>query len=365
MLEKINSYIEKGLISEQKHPEDENVRIYNYTQKCQFEGAWDEVTTKCRGLIFNIKTGKQLSNPFPKFFNYEEHVEKGWSIPASPPVVYDKYDGSLGILYWLNDKPWIATRGSFTSEQALWATEWFRNNLKANYFGRSVSYLFEIIYPENRIVVNYDFSGLVYIGARIIENGQDVYEFYNPKITKDLVSSYGAPAGTIMRRAGQRKDIFAYAKDVVGLRTLDSTNREGFVLFWPKENFRLKIKFDEYKRLHRIVTGLSAIGIWEELKEGRAISFENVPDEFFKWVESVQNSLRAKFAAIWGEAQLASQMVMGFKTRKEQALWILKEKKHISGIIFSLAQGQDKKAVEQVWKMVRPKGNVVYKVDEN
>ena len=68
-LEKIKQYVEQGLISENIHPEDENVRIYNYTPEVQFDRKWDDTTIMCRGLILNIKTGEILARPFEKFFN--------------------------------------------------------------------------------------------------------------------------------------------------------------------------------------------------------------------------------------------------------------------------------------------------------
>ncbi len=112
-------YIEKGLISENRHPEDNDVAILNYTQEQQFSGVWDDITRQCRGLIMNVRTGDIIARPFPKFFNYQEHVAKGWPIPNETPIISEKLDGSLGILYELNGEPWIATRGSFVSDQAL------------------------------------------------------------------------------------------------------------------------------------------------------------------------------------------------------------------------------------------------------
>lgn len=41
-------YIDDSLISIQ---EKGGYFIYNYTQKCQFEKAWDDVTKMCRGII--------------------------------------------------------------------------------------------------------------------------------------------------------------------------------------------------------------------------------------------------------------------------------------------------------------------------
>ena len=45
--EQIKPYIEKKLISENTHPEDADVRIFNYTPICQFSRAWDDVTKQC------------------------------------------------------------------------------------------------------------------------------------------------------------------------------------------------------------------------------------------------------------------------------------------------------------------------------
>src|SRR5690348_16903958 len=95
----IKPYIEKKLVSEGVHPENPDVRIFNYTQHCQFEGAWDEVTKQCRGLILNVKTGEVIAKPFPKFFNYGEYTGKGWTLPKGKCTVTEKLDGSLGILY--------------------------------------------------------------------------------------------------------------------------------------------------------------------------------------------------------------------------------------------------------------------------
>ena len=81
----LKKYIEEGLISEQIHPEDANIRIYNYTPIVQFDKKWDDITMKCRGLIMNIQTGEILSNPFPKFFNWEEHIQLGKNIPGEIP----------------------------------------------------------------------------------------------------------------------------------------------------------------------------------------------------------------------------------------------------------------------------------------
>lgn len=340
--EKIKPYIEKKLISENVHPENEDVRIFNYTQHCQFEGAWDEVTVQCRGLIMNVKTGEILARPFQKFFNYQEHVAKGWVIPTSKPVVTEKLDGSLGILYWLNGKPWIATRGSFVSEQAQWATNYFRTYAdRTGLTNDGWTHLFEIIYPANRIVVNYDYSDLVYLVSINTVNGFSLSIDYPFRKVKNIPND-----------------------DVQNLLKLDEPNSEGFVLFYPLENIRMKIKFPEYVRLHKIITGVSEIGIWEILKDDPKKLQElidKVPDEFFQWVKKVSMSLISRYEDILGEcfkANIMMDLEVG-DTRKEKALFIQQQK--YPSVMFAMLDKKDPKDI--IWKMLRPHGQSQFKVD--
>jgi T4 RNA ligase (RNA_lig_T4_1). len=92
--------------------------VLNYTEEVQFNKRWDSITLASRGLILDT-AGKIIARPLPKFFNMEELP----SIPNEPYEVHEKLDGSLGILYWLDGQPAIATRGSFTSWQAEEATK--------------------------------------------------------------------------------------------------------------------------------------------------------------------------------------------------------------------------------------------------
>ena len=93
--ELLDEMIAAKYISEKKHP-DADLYIYNYTQKAQFERFWNETTMQCRGLILDGQR-KIVARPFKKFFNYGEH--ETLSIPDGPFKVYEKMDGSLGILY--------------------------------------------------------------------------------------------------------------------------------------------------------------------------------------------------------------------------------------------------------------------------
>lgn len=342
--EQILPYIEKKLISEQSHPEDPDVRIFNYTQVCQYEKAWDDVTRNCRGLIMNVKTGEVLARPFPKFFNYQEHLANGWPIPDGEPVITEKMDGSLGILYVLNGKPWIATRGSFISEQAQWATKWWREHVNFIPENNDVTHLFEIIYPENRIVVNYDFEGLVHLDSAL---------------TKDR--SYPGYEFTF----GEAIEVKRYPPtSLEELEKLDEPNSEGFVLYYPN-GVRMKIKFPEYVRLHKLVTGLSEIAIWEHLKQGGDVEdlIQNVPDEFYTWVRRVAHDLKRRFSQVEADAIEGLESAKEFcETRKDIADFILNSDfKNYSGISFAMLDG--KEYTEMIYKLIRPRGKSAFKID--
>jgi len=336
MIQKIKEYVVNKLVSEQKHP-DADLFIYNYTQRVQFEKLWDEVTLNCRGLILNGK-GEIIARPFPKFFNYEE-------IPFDDmPVlqrfeVYKKMDGSLGILYWLNDKPCIATRGSFTSEQALWATNFIQNK-DCSKLDRNLTYLFEIIYPKNRIVIDYkDKEDLVLLAVRDKQGN----EYPLQDVGFSIVEK------------------FKWDKDILSLKDLNIDNEEGFVIKFDS-GYRLKLKFAEYVRLHRLITNFSNKSIWECLKNKQDISeyLDRVPDEFFEWVRKTKNKLLVEYLGIEASCTEYLRKIKPQElTRKELADYF-KKHKHPS-ILFNMVDGKDYS--DYIWKQIKPQYSKPFKND--
>jgi RNA ligase len=156
--------VSAGNVRLQRHPQRPYV-IYNYTEACQYAGAWTRVTLACRGLIVDESTGRVLARPWPKFFNHNEPHAPALAADA-PVVVTDKADGSLGVLYRDGDEVAVATRGSFASEQALHATRVLRERYPDFVPPAGLTVLVEIIYPGNRIVLDYGgLDDLVLLGA--------------------------------------------------------------------------------------------------------------------------------------------------------------------------------------------------------
>lgn len=105
----LQQHLTSRLITARKHP-TADFWIYNYSPVVQYEKRWDAVMMQCRGLILDAQYNI-VARPFAKFFNIEEMPAN--AIPDEPFEVYEKLDGSLGTLYWLDNAPFIATRSSF------------------------------------------------------------------------------------------------------------------------------------------------------------------------------------------------------------------------------------------------------------
>ncbi len=331
LLSDIEDKIQNGLIRKQTDGND--LWIYNYTEECQFSKNWDDVTRMCRGLVLNTR-GEIVARPFDKFFNLDETGEtiEEVTLKRGEPKIFDKLDGSLGILFWYYERWNLVTRGSFTSDQAIEGKkildeayivgiDWAGNQPK-----KSSTHMFEIIYPENRIVINYDgVRKLVYLGSRKTQTGE---HFYDP----ELMAMFELPLQYFMMIPNEE-------------------NKEGYVLIFP-DWYRVKIKHDEYVRLHRIMTGFSPRRIWECLKSGDRIDTNGCPEEFVKQVEETILDLTDNFTRVKDRIEEVFSSTDPNLSRKEKAIIWVKHPEKISGMLFKKLD--NKNYDELVWDKIKP-----------
>lgn len=342
-MDMLQRFVAEGLISETKHPVLP-LWIYNYTPQCVYAHAWNELTLLCRGLILD-EYGRIVERPFEKFFNIEEHSRSD-ILFREPFQVFEKMDGSLGILYRSPEGLAVATRGSFQSEQAIWATQWlraFQPDYRVNEWtpDPSYTYLFEIIYKNNRIVVDYGaFEGLVFLAAVHKNTGASMFTFGDER-------DY---PGLHVKRFDS-EDMKPH-----DLLEIEKPNEEGFVVFFPNSNRRVKAKMAEYVRVHRIVTGTNTKRIWEWLASGQDITemLDHVPDEFYDFVRGTVTTLSSKAGALHAKAKLDHDRIMAKLgpncKRKDFAMEALKYRNN--SLIFALHDG--KSIDDAIWKMVKP-----------
>ena len=323
MFDLINQEIELGYIVVRQHPVLP-LRILNYTPKTQYERHWNAATLACRGLIVD-EADNIVARPFQKFFNYEE-LE---TVPAGPFKVFDKADGSMLIIAIYEGQKIFATRSSFTSEQALKAKEIYEANYSHIELDPEYTYIFEVIFPANRIVVDYGpLEDIIQLATIHTASGREAA----------LVT------GFTHVKAYDIHDLSLL------LESTDSENHEGFVVHYDSGE-RLKIKFAEYKRLHRIMTGVTEKSVLDLLMTGQTLDslYENVPDEFYKWLRATEAKLLALYKAFEAESlEEFRNIPKEALTRKDIALYCV-SCRHAS-VLFSMLDS--KEYASQIWKLV-------------
>lgn len=335
----------------QHHP-SEPLSIANYTAQTQWEKAWDNVTRQCRGLIFNNQTLEVVARPWPKFFNWGELVdtvasEQVREFSLDEPVrVFDKMDGSLGIAYTIADgTPFIATRGSFTSDQSFYANKILLEKYPDWRPEPDLTYLFEIIHPNNRIVVDYrGMEDLVLLDILETDTGEPAIDYAWMNWEGPWVDELNADT---LREA---------------LELEPRPNAEGIVVKFEDDHTMLKIKQEDYVALHRIVTGLNERTVWETLSTGGSVGelAKQLPEEFQSWVLDVGGNLMGEFLRIKGTANNAYQAVlMSCKStgderekRKEFASYARVAGDDYTSLLFMLLDGKDIEPA--IWKQLRP-----------
>lgn len=333
-IKKIESLIEKGFIRKNKHPSFD-LYIYNYTAKTQYENYWIPETLQCRGLITNGK-GEIIARPFIKFFNIEQMSE---TLLNNSFKVFEKLDGSLGILYFHHNIPYIATRGSFVGEQAIEANNMLHTIYKnsIHLLDKNFTYLFEIIYPENQVVVNYgDTKSLTLLA--VIET----------KSSKNL------PLNNFNNLGFPIAKEYEHLKQIKHIINLNEINKEGFVLLFDN-GVRVKFKFDQYVKLHSLISEMTSKKVWEMVKGN--ISFDQfidkVPDELFKWVQDKIQFFKDEYNRIDKEAEVEFKRIKELvhsKERKEMAKHIVQYE--YPQILFAKLDNKD--FSKYIWKILEP-----------
>ena len=365
--------IEDGMIRRSKHP-DLPLEILCYSHLTQFKQYWTRETMVCRGLIIDAD-GWVIARGPAKFFNYGQPGAMPFDLDNTC-IVTDKLDGSLGIFWKYEGHVGIATKGSFTSPQAIKATELLYSTDEGEYvltqweedMVRWRTPVFEIIYPEGRIVLDY---------------GQD--ESLRPLGNVDLTD------GTIHRQVISGIILHGNLTVAEALALPPRKNAEGLVLdiFTEGGLMHLKIKQEDYKRLHAIVTGTSARSLWvyqvaelfkddpyilkdpkhwgsifkydveafvdaAEKGDWKAHLFDTVPDEFENWVHKTLEEHEQAANEIINDVFLYSENI---RHLKDQELWLAtRDHPFVTEIVRYIRHGDAAGIRMKAWADIQPFG---------
>ena len=313
-----------------------SIVVYNYTARAASKNLWTVETVHCRGLVVDEASGVVLARPFAKFFDLD-HT----SVPTGGPIVAsEKVDGSLGVLYRRSDGWAITTRGDPNSWQAAAATELWRNRHGSVTPPDGVTWLFEIVLPENRVVVDYgERRELIGLAAIDIATGRDI----------------GLPQGFDGPMAERVDCSDGHLAEILGEMERQG-NREGLVLLWPDDNVRAKVKLAAYTRLHRLLFATSTKTVWEALVAGDdpLAGYDNTPDELRAFVAERAQRMRRRHEQLVAEAEAFVDR-LGPQVRADRRLAAQEIKKAAQpGLCFLALDGHTQGLRDAAWKLVRP-----------
>lgn len=365
----IEKYLHTGLVTEAIHKEFP-LNIFTYGRKAVHENLWDTVTSRCRGIVVNRDTEEIVARPFEKFHNYGSALIAGTNAMDNPtlflrrPHVIEKVDGFLCTMYRWKGKSYIASKGSFHSVHAKWATAQY-NKIERPGFPVTHTPVFEGLCRDLRIVVDYgDRVGLVLLALINNETGEESQP--------DELTQWANRNGFETAKVHADKNVLDALEET--LLTTNAGTEEGYVLTWYNSGAppdRLKVKFQEYLRLHRMVTGVSPKRIWEVLSQThlKADLDEYLTSStpwFKKFVTQWIGAMKAEYDRQFAGASAAYVRVKETVRVKvgqypyenlgaERKAWALEflrdENKEFAPILFSMLDNKDVSAV--IWKRVR------------
>lgn len=231
---------------------DDNYILFKYNQlTSDFSNT---IVKECRGLILRESDFKPVCVPFYKFMNAEEPYSDLYQIDWLSASVQEKVDGSL-MKVWFDNGWHISTNGTIDAFKAE------LTSLKYKSFGAlfiaavrqivgdehkffellnpTFTYMFELVSPENRVVIPYENLDLYFLGVR---SNATLYE-YMPEsgCFHKLNKLFKIP---------KRFPLYSY-NDVVSAAGKLPWDEEGYVVCDANFN-RCKVKSPEYVKVHHL-----------------------------------------------------------------------------------------------------------------
>lgn len=317
--------------------EDEHYYLLQYSQiESDFN---EEICRECRGLIIDKNTLDPEALSFFKFFNiHEQHAAK---IDWSTARVQEKVDGSKILSFYDEYKnDWqFCTTGMLNAYECPvggWGLSFGQllekalanNGLSLDKFKLMLiphyCYTFELVAPENRVVVPYKEADLYLIGVRDRLTWKEEY----PSDFIQLCSYIKRPKSYDLRSL----------EDCIAATEKMGFDEEGFVIVDANWN-RVKCKSPSYVAAHYSVSYLkeSKVGIVQLCLQEQADDFGSAYPQFQELIDSINQKIREESTAV-AELVTTCQSMDG---RKEKALLLHKiTPSHLQAVVWAIIDGK-------------------------
>lgn len=313
---------------------DGNYILLKYNESSDFS---IELVRQCRGIIlyFNGEYYISVARAFDRFFNYSERFAD--KIDWSTARVQQKVDGSL-IKVWFHKDSWhISTNGCIDaySVTASSISDTYETSHKVNFgelfhsefvkhcsfdkLNKNYTYMFELVSPEIKVVVDYGKNDIYHLCTRGNKSGKYVEVDIGVQKPKEY------PLHSL--------EACLNAAEKLNSNDSNEITDEGFVVV-DGHYRRVKIKSPLYLAAHYLV------GNKLSLKRCINIILANEESEYLSYFPEQKSAFDKVHSAVY---KLAHTMENGYKfvldsvgisDRKEVALFIKENKFNYSGFYF-------------------------------
>lgn len=282
---------------------------------------WDtNLGRECRGHAFDTLTGELLSLAFNKFFNLYEKQETqinniNWNDTFE---VQTKKDGSLITFAIINDNVYAKTKKSFYSDVAILANQLAPESVK--YLSKALlqhglSPIWEFTHPEWKIVVDYGHEPTwTLLSIRDMGTGN-----YLNHTAMTLLVQTNKPIHDYSIVELQPYKTYEEIKESID----NMRDAEGYVIYFPKTNLRVKTKSLWYQNLHRVNTDLrvrdvAKMVVDETIDDIKELIIETKKD--INKIVEIENNILKDYEYIIVEINKLKELSLKYSTRKEFAI---------------------------------------------
>ena len=243
-----------------------NVHSFNYSNKAFFEGRWDSVTTRARGLFCDMDTETVVARSFDKFFAIDERPETSMGVLKNtlkfPMAAYRKENGFLGICSYRKgecNNLFLASKSTNQGDYADYFRSIFNDTLSAYMQPQfadmlramNCSAVFEVIDPiHDPHIVEYKKPKLVLLALIVNDFNYTSISYW---MVKEVARIYGFECKELVATINSWDDFVEFYEKAKGEPKI-----EGYV-FEDDNGYMLKLKTDWYKYWKQIRSVIQAI----------------------------------------------------------------------------------------------------------
>lgn len=340
----LNRLVKERKIRRKWHKTYKHLAIYKYKGGFDFFHHEDARFVKwCRGLVYDHKEDRVVACPMPKFHNHFEYPESELKeiLSSGNYYVTKKVDGSCVLAWYYMGEWYFSTLFGINSNQAQKARSLLeRIGSLDDFLNPERTYIFEVVYPQNRIVLNYGSEeSLTYITEFDPRTGHELWN-------KDFkVSGNGFECSGQSDEAITINDLSTFVQSGTGV--------EGYVVTIqrPDADYDIRIKFKTQWYFNRswFYSRIQVDGLVKTLSK-RVASGDPMPQipEFEGEINSVCSAVESLIETISSAVPRLQQL--STRAAQKERILTVDMHQHIQQALIDALNGKDETIALHVWK---------------